>query len=283
VLALQGIDWQTQPADDVAVPGCQLFPETHFNLCEPFLSYWKRNGGLARFGYPITKAHQESIEGHEYTVQYFERRRMELHPEHAGTPYEVQLGLLGRAVFAAEGDRNSVPTPAGDVAAEVQQPVLDAAYAAIRARGERAKLAVGLVDVTGSQALVLARPFGKEAMVVALTQSAVQWHVTQVTEAPGADKGMVIDMALAQLQDPQGQGLNVYVTWPRISGNFARLSAAPGAGEERDGVSLFFKHENGGWRFLTAGTAFSEDDLRALGVPQDLWSYGVSVHGPGPS
>ncbi|HEU5088899.1 MAG TPA: hypothetical protein VFT99_15700, partial [Roseiflexaceae bacterium] len=171
----------------------------------------------------------------------------------------------------------------GDVAAEVQQPVLDAAYAAIRARGERAKLAVGLVDVTGSQALVLARPFGKEAMVVALTQSADQWHVTQVTEAPGADKGMVIDMALAQLQDPQGQGLNVYVTWPRISGNFARLSAAPGAGEERDGVSMFFKHENGGWRFLTAGTAFSEDDLRSLGVPQDLWSYGVSVHGPGPS
>jgi hypothetical protein len=28
-------------------------------------------------------------------VQYFERNRFEYHPENAGTPYEIQLGLLG--------------------------------------------------------------------------------------------------------------------------------------------------------------------------------------------
>jgi Tol biopolymer transport system component len=41
-------------------------------------------------------------------VQYFERRRLELHPEHAGTPYEVQLGLLGGAVWELE--RRPPPT-----------------------------------------------------------------------------------------------------------------------------------------------------------------------------
>ena len=28
-------------------------------------------------------------------MQYFERARLEHHPEHAGTPYEVLLGLMG--------------------------------------------------------------------------------------------------------------------------------------------------------------------------------------------
>ena len=32
-------------------------------------------------------------------MQYFERARFEHHPEHAGTPYEVLLGHLGRQVL----------------------------------------------------------------------------------------------------------------------------------------------------------------------------------------
>jgi hypothetical protein len=102
-LQLQGIDWQQLPGDTAITPGCRFFRETQFNLCQPFLGYWERNGGLARFGYPITRMRQERLEGGEYTVQYFERRRMEYHPENAGTPYEVLLGLLGRDVFARNG------------------------------------------------------------------------------------------------------------------------------------------------------------------------------------
>jgi hypothetical protein len=74
---------------------CVFFSETSHSLCEPFLSYWRANGGLGRFGYPVTELHSEMIEGRAYTVQYFERRRMELHPELLGSP--VLLGLLGRA------------------------------------------------------------------------------------------------------------------------------------------------------------------------------------------
>jgi len=50
----------------------------------------------------ITREHEETIEGRTYTVQYFERRRMEWHPEYAGTPSEVLLGLLGRQISSAD-------------------------------------------------------------------------------------------------------------------------------------------------------------------------------------
>ena len=63
-----------------------------------FKQFWEANGGLTTFGYPITGEFRERnpADGQIYTVQYFERARFEYHPEHAGTPYETQLGLLGR-------------------------------------------------------------------------------------------------------------------------------------------------------------------------------------------
>ncbi|HEX2915420.1 MAG TPA: S8 family serine peptidase [Chloroflexia bacterium] len=69
----------------------QYFPETQHTLTDRFLAYWKANGGLAIFGYPISEPIQEG----PYLVQYFERNRFEFHPENAGTKYEVLLGLLG--------------------------------------------------------------------------------------------------------------------------------------------------------------------------------------------
>jgi hypothetical protein len=92
--------WPTQPPE--AAPGCRYFAVTGHTLCEPFLSYWERNGGLSRFGYPITEPTTEESEGWTGRAQYFERRRMEHHPELAGTPYEVLLGLLGRTVRDVE-------------------------------------------------------------------------------------------------------------------------------------------------------------------------------------
>ncbi|HEU5318317.1 MAG TPA: SpoIID/LytB domain-containing protein, partial [Chloroflexota bacterium] len=68
-----------------------FFPETAHGLHYGFLSYWRERGGLDIFGYPIS----EELRENGFTVQYFQRARFEYHPEHAGTPYEVQLGLLG--------------------------------------------------------------------------------------------------------------------------------------------------------------------------------------------
>jgi hypothetical protein len=73
------------------------FPETGHNLSGDFRAYWQQNGGLAQFGFPRTEPFREvnPSDGKLYTVQYFERNRFEYHPENKGTPFEVQLGLLG--------------------------------------------------------------------------------------------------------------------------------------------------------------------------------------------
>jgi hypothetical protein len=87
--------------------GCKFFPATGHNVCDAILSAWRANGleldgrsgtseaeSLALFGLPLGDAQTEMIAGQEYTVQWFERARFELHPENA-PPYNVLLGLLG--------------------------------------------------------------------------------------------------------------------------------------------------------------------------------------------
>ena len=92
------------PVDPVAKPtnlgdSMIFFAETGHTLGGATLRYWNKFGGLAQFGYPLTEEFTEVSESNnkEYTVQYFERARFELHPENAGTDYEVLLGLLGRS------------------------------------------------------------------------------------------------------------------------------------------------------------------------------------------
>jgi len=82
------------PRPAQADAGDQYFPQTGFTVPARFMAYWNAHGGLPIFGYPITDAHMES----GYLTQYFERNRFEYHPEHAGTEYEVLLGLLGRSL-----------------------------------------------------------------------------------------------------------------------------------------------------------------------------------------
>src|SRR5690606_7981681 len=106
-----------QPAEPQ--PDCEYFDETSHNLCEPFTSYWNANGGLPVFGYPITEAANElNLDlNQEFLTQYFERERMEHHPENAGTPYEVLLGRLGNEVLLEMG-RNWFTFPQADPSAE---------------------------------------------------------------------------------------------------------------------------------------------------------------------
>ncbi|HEX8217943.1 MAG TPA: PQQ-binding-like beta-propeller repeat protein [Chloroflexia bacterium] len=77
------------------------FEQTGHTLAPPLRRYWEQYGGLPQFGYPLTETFTETITldtgiRQDYLVQYFERARFEHHPEHAGTPYEVLLGALGR-------------------------------------------------------------------------------------------------------------------------------------------------------------------------------------------
>ncbi len=78
--------------------GGTFFKETSLAICKQMESYWQKYGGLAQFGYPISisRSEKSSTDSKTYTVQYFERAVFELHPENTGTPYEVQVSLLGR-------------------------------------------------------------------------------------------------------------------------------------------------------------------------------------------
>lgn len=87
------------------------FPETGHSVHFAFLRQWRQGGGLAIYGYPLTEEFTEvsSADGRPYTVQYFERARFEFHPELRGTPYEVQLGLLGWQLARDSGRASSAP------------------------------------------------------------------------------------------------------------------------------------------------------------------------------
>ncbi len=105
LLGTLGHDFHTQDPPSAQLPAPAVyFPQTGHNLSGKFLEYWQSHGGLSINGYPITEpAIERSTNGKQFMVQWFERTRMELHPENAGSPYEVLLGLLGRQLSEKKG------------------------------------------------------------------------------------------------------------------------------------------------------------------------------------
>jgi hypothetical protein len=96
-------------------PDLRYFPETGHGVGGVFLSFYDRYGGLDTFGYPISEEFDEVLaDGRAYRVQYFERARLEYHADLAGTENEVQLGLLGSALYRQDPRPSGVqpaPTP----------------------------------------------------------------------------------------------------------------------------------------------------------------------------
>lgn len=116
-LEVEGRPWQGLPQVDAAPSGCRYFSETRHSLCPPFLSYWERNGGLERFGYPISEPQEERVGDWSGSVQWFERRRMEYHPE-LPAAYTVSLGLLGNELLVSSANPVAAPPaelPNGDL------------------------------------------------------------------------------------------------------------------------------------------------------------------------
>ncbi|MBV9121526.1 MAG: hypothetical protein JOZ39_12525, partial [Chloroflexi bacterium] len=68
-----------------------FFPQTNHSVSFGFKHFFDTRGSLDNFGYPTT----DEIQENGWTVQYFQRARFEYHPEFGGSPYEVELGLLG--------------------------------------------------------------------------------------------------------------------------------------------------------------------------------------------
>ncbi|MEI7555401.1 hypothetical protein [Candidatus Chlorohelix sp.] len=91
--------------ENMRYPGATWFPETGHNLRNSFKAYWESHGGLFIYGYPISEEYYElnPDDGKNYVVQYFERARLEWHPELSGTPFGVLMGLLGNALLRNKG------------------------------------------------------------------------------------------------------------------------------------------------------------------------------------
>ena len=81
------------------------FTETSHTLTGPFLQFWRQGGGLPVFGYPISEpiVEKNADDGKLYTVQYFERTRLEYHPEFTDNPLPVLEGLLGNDLIRGGG------------------------------------------------------------------------------------------------------------------------------------------------------------------------------------
>jgi hypothetical protein len=87
------------PSSDIPLasdPNRRYFPETGHTVSYAFLIFFNAHGGKDFFGWPITEFKSESGR----IVQYFERARMEWHPDLA-PEQRVQLGNLGQ-VYASQ-------------------------------------------------------------------------------------------------------------------------------------------------------------------------------------
>lgn len=93
----------------------RYFPETEHSVHSAFLRFYDRAGGADVLGYPITQELSSDVDW-PHAVQYFQRGRLQYHPDRAGTRQEVQASLLGEwawHVRAATGTPGANATTSG--------------------------------------------------------------------------------------------------------------------------------------------------------------------------
>lgn len=102
LLALLALPQGTPASPVAAQAGERCFAETSFCIGGRIREFWEQNGGLPVFGFPIGPQQQDEAEGRTLTMQWFERNRLELHPENQ-PPYDVLLGRLGADSLRGQG------------------------------------------------------------------------------------------------------------------------------------------------------------------------------------
>jgi hypothetical protein len=128
-LRLAGIEWETLPRAGGEQANCLWFAETVHTVCDQavglgFQTYWLTHGlrvpqlnsfdqSKALFGLPLSEARPEvsPTNGKTYLTQWFERARLEWHPDESDDQYKVLLGLLGNEVRALGPAVEASPTP----------------------------------------------------------------------------------------------------------------------------------------------------------------------------
>lgn len=119
-------------SDALEDPNGQFFIETGHTLREPFRSFWHGNGGMNFLGLPISEPRWEYIGDKMIEVQYFERVRLERHPQLSG-PDSIAISSLGRDIALFNSvvlEIPPTPTPEPTVAPPPPAPTQAPAAAA---------------------------------------------------------------------------------------------------------------------------------------------------------
>ncbi|NJN67175.1 MAG: alpha/beta fold hydrolase [Chloroflexaceae bacterium] len=96
------------PGHAQAQTSWRCFAETGMCIKGRIREFWEQNGGLPVFGLPMTPQTWQDVGGRAVQVQWFERARLEIHPENA-RPYDVLIGHVGRERFEQGGGQFSPP------------------------------------------------------------------------------------------------------------------------------------------------------------------------------
>jgi hypothetical protein len=106
VLIIPFVSWN--PASAQSSGDIQYFPETGHNVKGDFLHFFKSaSNPILVFGYPITEQ-MTSKDGK--TVQYFQRARLELHPELSANQ-RVQMTALGQVMHRSGSQQLDIDNP----------------------------------------------------------------------------------------------------------------------------------------------------------------------------
>jgi hypothetical protein len=98
-------------------PSRTFFPESGHTIGGAFGWFWQTRGALPVFGFPISEELREwdPATNSERLVQYFERARLEYHPESVGTANEVVISPLGRTLLQQDPLALAATAPARPV------------------------------------------------------------------------------------------------------------------------------------------------------------------------
>jgi hypothetical protein len=166
---------------DAPTSDCAYIAATQHSLCGVFQRWWNTEGGLPVFGYPISEPFQEG----GFEVQYFERARLEYHPEYAGTRWEVELGRLGVSDAARRGLLNT------------------SAFASASAPSVTTRVDVTLYDAPGGGVELARLPAG--ATVSVLGGPSYDWYY--IGAGGGAGWAPFSDLNWSTLPDPRNATL----------------------------------------------------------------------------
>lgn len=131
------------PATTRAQNDERCFAETGYCISGRIRSFWEQNGGLPVFGLPLGPQQEMMIDGQMIQAQWFERNRLELHPDNP-PPYDVLLGRLGVDRLEQQGrnwrdfpplDPNNADAERCAFFAETNHQVCDAFLEAFRSYG----------------------------------------------------------------------------------------------------------------------------------------------------